>query len=429
MKKTKTIYIDTLIYDYSLIEEKLTKLAAEGWHLEKVGPLGWKFRRGEPKQVSYAVTYAPSASAFNSRPTEAEEDLSDLCAQAGWVRVATQAQMHIYRNEDPGATPLETDDAEKLRNIGKSMMKHFFPTEALVVVVFLLQFFMHMNTLNSWPGRTLSSPMMISTLVMSLFVAVIHVILTVNDILWLRRARRDVAEGEPIPVNRFYRRFRFVVWAFLLGYLLCLLGSEGTGFLGWVLVTSAAVLLTTAGALSLCKKLNAPRWVNMVVPAGLCVLVIAVLGTMLFFSIDCSLEELPTDTDTPLTLQQLTGETDTEREVLEEHSSILSAYGRYWEKGADDARLSYTIVDVKCPLFYDMLLNEQEAEFMQTANFLADMNVSEVAVRFDAEYGRHYVSDLGDYWLICWDNRIVYLKASWELTEAQTAVLAEALKP
>ena len=158
MKDVKYIAFDAPLYDYQTIEEKLTQLAAEGWHPEKVGNLLWKFRRGEPKAVRYAVIYAPSASAFNSRPTEEEEDLTDLCAQAGWVRVANQAQRHIYRNDDPNATPLETDEHERLKNIRKTMRKHFFPMEVLMIFLFLMQFFMHCITMTRYPGRTLSSP-------------------------------------------------------------------------------------------------------------------------------------------------------------------------------------------------------------------------------------------------------------------------------
>ncbi|MBR5294729.1 MAG: DUF2812 domain-containing protein, partial [Oscillospiraceae bacterium] len=272
MKNTKYMVIDAQLYDYAYVEEKLTRLAAEGWHLETVGNMLWKFRRGEPKAVRYAVTFAPSASAFNSRPTEEEEDLTDLCAQAGWVRVAAQAQRHIYRNSDPNATPLETDEAERLKNIRRTMKKHFFPQEFLLIAIFVMQFFMHYSTMTRSPARTLSSPMMISTLAISLFVAAIHAFLALNGHLWLRRARRAVDSGEEIPVNRFYRRFRWVVWIFLILYLLCLFWSVGAIFLTWVVVTSAVILGVTCGGIALGKKLNAPKWVNMVVPAGLCAL-------------------------------------------------------------------------------------------------------------------------------------------------------------
>ena len=205
----------------------------------------------------------------------------------------------------------------------------------------------------------------------------------------------------------------------------------GFGFLSWVIVTSAAVLFVTAGGISLCKRLNAPKWVNMVVPAGLCAAVIAVLIPLLIFGMDREMNgELPPAENLPLTLSQLTGETDTERFILEESSSFLASYVRCWDTGAEDVRLYYTIIDVKCPLFYNMLLNEQEQILLNAVAFVADGTMIPVlAERFDAEYARHAPDTLGDRWLICWDSRIVYLKTSWELTEEQLTTIANTLKP
>ena len=430
MKNTKYMVIDAQLYDYAYVEEKLTRLAAEGWHLESVGNMLWKFRRGEPKAVRYAVTFAPSASVYNSRPTEEEEDLADLCAQAGWVRVAAQAQRHIYRNADPNATPLETDEAERLKNIRRTMKKHFFPTEILMVAIFLMQFFMHYSTMTRSPARTLSSPMMISTLGISLFVVAIHAFLALNGLLWLHRAKRAVESGEDIPVNRFYRRFRWVVWIFLILYLLCLFWSVGAIFLTWVIVTSAVILGVTWGGIALGKTLNAPKWVNMVVPAGLCALAVMILMPILVLSMDLSGGELHQAESLPVTLTQLTGETGTERFVMEESSSFLCSYGRYWDTGADDVRIAYTIVDVKCPLFYDMLLNEQELQFLMGAGgYVADPEVAAHAELLEAEYARHAMNGLGDRWLICWDSRIVHLRAGWELTNEQLQIIQDSLMP
>ena len=429
MKNTKYMVIDAQLYDYAYVEEKLTRMAAEGWHLETVGNMLWKFRRGEPKAVRYAVTFAPSASVYNSRPTEEEEDLADLCAQAGWVRVAAQAQRHIYRNSDPSATPLETDEAERLKNIRRTMKKHFFPTEILLVAIFLMQFFMHYITMTRSPARTLSSPMMLSTLAISLFVAAIHGFLALNGLLWLRRAKLAVDSGEEIPVNRFYRRFRWVVWGVLILYLLCLFWSVGASFLVWVIVTSAVILGVTCGGIALGKTLNAPKWVNMVVPAGLCALAVMILMPILVLSMDLGGGELHQAESLPVTLTQLTGETGTERFVMEESSSFLCSYGRYWDTGADDVRITYTIVDVKCPLFYDMLLNEQEQQFMQSSlNTYLPID-GELREQFGAEYVRHSQNSTGDRWFICWDSRIVLLRAGWELTNEQLQIIQDSLMP
>ena len=427
MKNTKYMLIDALIYDYAYLEEKLTRLAAEGWHLEKVGTMLWKFRRGEPRAVRYAVTYAPSASAFNSRPTEEEEDLTDLCAQAGWVRVANQAQRHIYRNDDPNATPLETDEAERLKNIRRTMKKHFFPTEILMVAIFVMQFFMHYSTMTRSPARTLSSVTMVSAPAMSLFVAAVHGILTINGLLWLSRARRAVDIGEPVPENRFYRRLQPILWTVLLGYLVCLLLTAGLAFFGWVIFTSAAMLLVVTATIELCKRLNAPRWVNIAAPMILGCITISVLAPMLIFSTET--DGPPPAEELPVTLTQLTGETGTERLVMEEDSTFLCSYGRYWDTGADDVRITYTIVDVKCPLFYDMLLNEQEQQFMQSSMYSYLPIEGELRDQFEAEYVRHSRNNTGDRWLICWDDRIVNLRASWELTGEQLQTIRDSLMP
>ena len=93
------------------------------------------------------------------------------------------------------------------------------------------------------------------------------------------------------------------------------------------------------------------------------------------------------------------------------------------------ARIAYTIVDVKCPLFYDMLLNEQEQQFMQSSLYSYLPIEGELRDQFGAEYVRHSMNNTGDRWLICWDDRIVSLRASWELTEEQIDIIVEQLKP
>ena len=44
-------------YDRTGIESYLQKQAKKGWHLEKVGPMFWKFRRGISETVRYCVVY------------------------------------------------------------------------------------------------------------------------------------------------------------------------------------------------------------------------------------------------------------------------------------------------------------------------------------------------------------------------------------
>lgn len=431
MKDTKYIFMDTACFDYHRLQEKLTRLAASGWHLEKPGNFTWKFRRGEPKAVRYEIIFSPAASAFNSRPTEAEEDLADLCAQAGWERVGTLAQLQVFRNENPNATPLETDEEQKLQNIQRTMRKHFLPQQVLMIVLFLLQFLMHGSTALMHPTRTLSSGLMVTTLVMLLWVVATYAVLLISSLLWLRKARLAVDAGQTIPHYHFYRRFRWVIWGMLVVYLLMLLLTVEPLFTLWVLVISALLIGTTFAMIALCKHMNAPRWVNIAVPVAVGSLVMMGATFVLIMTMDnLSLGlDLPTDVPLPLTLTQLTGETGTERTTLEAQSSPLVSYARCWDEGSEE-RISYTIVDIHCPLFYDMILNEQEQSFRQIAGWLPDATIT-YGNRdlFDAEYIRRCISGGYDRWFICWDDRVVSLKTSWELTEEQLALLVDALKP
>ena len=55
MKETKYILSNNDIFAYHHLQDKLTRYAAQGWHLEKISNLYMKFRRGEPKTVRYEV--------------------------------------------------------------------------------------------------------------------------------------------------------------------------------------------------------------------------------------------------------------------------------------------------------------------------------------------------------------------------------------
>jgi hypothetical protein len=67
---------------------------------------------------------------------------------------------------------------------------------------------------------------------------------------------------------------------------------------------------------------------------------------------------------------------------------------------------------------------------MQGGGWLPEESVPlELRHLFGAEYIRHCITNTHDRWLICWDDRIVALRASWQLSEEQLSTVAEILKP
>ena len=436
MKQRKYELFDTALYDYQYIQSHLTEMAAKGWRLDMISTLGfWRYRRSEPAHVRYEVTYAPSGSAYNSRPTVQEEILSDLCAEAGWVKVAALAQLHIYCNENPDATPLETDEPARIRNIRQSMKKSFVREQVLLIVLFLIQLHMQVSTLLRWPTRTLTSPLSAGNVLMIGCVALLFSVNLAAYFIWIRRAEKAVDAGLPCPGSSFYRKFRYVLWAFILAYIMILLCSAQLWFVGGALAIGFGNVLVTRGVMELCKKKGAPKWANIAIPFVVSVVLTAVPLTLLILSADSlslDLTDAPAAEEAPLALRDFGLSEDRQTpEVMDSTDSFLGSYRRYWDETADgETRLRYTVTDMDLDPLYDLCQKEQEQDFMEQADWASNgeiiLNQGQL---WGAEYARHAPGDHNDRWLICWENRIVELYTSWPLTEEQIQIAAELLRP
>ena len=184
------------LYDYQGVERHLEKMEARGWRLERTGTL-WKYRRVEPRQVHYAVTYVPEASDFNPAPTKGQEELRELCAAAGWEKVGDWFQMQIFRSEQPDPQPLETEDAVRLAVLRRAGRKNFVPSGILLVALALLMMVMQISTLLGDPVRTLSQTSRMLPILLWLLVGLSVAGNLLDYALWLRRSERSVAQGGP----------------------------------------------------------------------------------------------------------------------------------------------------------------------------------------------------------------------------------------
>lgn len=133
MRQTKRVMTQFCFYDRTGIEKMLEKQAAKGWMLESIGQLSWNYRRTEPKQVHFAVTYYPNASMFDPYPTVGEELYQEFVSHSGWRFVASNAQLQIFCSEAENPVPIETDPMVELQNIHKAVKKSFLPGYYLMI--------------------------------------------------------------------------------------------------------------------------------------------------------------------------------------------------------------------------------------------------------------------------------------------------------
>lgn len=231
MKNVKYYFWDYLLYDFAGVERRLSELAAQGWYLDKIGAMWWKFKRGEPKAVTYAVTYIPEASEFNASPTEGQRELEAYCEEAGWKKAADWFQMQIYSTEQPSPLPIETDEELRLATIHKAMRKNYLPSSVLMAVIGVILLLMQGSNLLSPPsyaGVSLKATYLFGVLDAVLLLMMSGVNLA-GYYIWYRTSGQQISRGGGCARVFFYRKFNKAALALLMVLMVCWIGGMLAG--------------------------------------------------------------------------------------------------------------------------------------------------------------------------------------------------------
>ena len=158
MKNTKRRIEPLSFFDHTGISGHLERMAAKGWMIEKIINTGWVYRRIEPKNIHFAVSYFPKASEFDPEPSEEQKMFHDFCAHTGWQLACTSAQLQIFYNERENPIPIETDPELELQAIHASAKKGFIPQYIALLAIALLNGAMWISNLLGDPIDLLSPP-------------------------------------------------------------------------------------------------------------------------------------------------------------------------------------------------------------------------------------------------------------------------------
>ena len=470
MKDIKYRWNTLCIYDYRGVEDHLAAMAAQGWRLERAGNSVWKYRRAQPAQVRYAVTYSAGASQFNPGPTEGQESLEELCNAAGWEKVSDWFQMQIFSTEDPAAVPLETDEELRLENIHRSMRKNFLPANIVLLLFGLLMSWSFLGTLFTKPLRIFQRSASLLSGPLFVLVALLEICTLCHYYGWRKKSRRSIEDGGPCaPINtRAYQRLNAVslilVGLFVSVWLLTELVNGGKGHALFFTVYMALFALLVAlihGTTALMRRLKAPKEANMAATLAVdVILAFAMIGGLVFCAIrfdwftngsgetytyqNIQFDVHPRE-DLPLTLTDLTGEAyrHDRREKRTEGSFFLPerSYREYAFQNAEEEdgwpgslRLSYTIYEPRARWLYealteDLLADDDDPDIPEFSKVYRQEDPAPWGA--EAAYQQYYRQDgkATDNWILCWPGRVVGLSLDWPPTEGQKALIAARLGP
>lgn len=266
---TKKFEMTFLPYDYEGIEKELSEKSSQGWQLVKTGEYYWTFTQGECNEFQYNVTYLPNASEYHSEDTDHQITLDEYCTNAGWERVCNYKKIQIYRNRDPLAVPIDTDEAQKLQMIHKAIKRWMlFPTEMFtlflaVLLISVCRIFFKRN-----------DPMtfgMVRILVFLIVTIVEEIVRIGNYYFWYVRSKKKIAvNGKCCSTERADKIEKigtvaycvFVVWDVLFFQI-----KTMQGFSDMLLILGGVIFyqIHAVWIRKLCRYIGCPAIVNRIV--------------------------------------------------------------------------------------------------------------------------------------------------------------------
>lgn len=290
MKNTKRLMLMNYSY-YKEIEKKLELYAKKGLVLEKMGPYFWTFKKTEPQNLKYTVTYFAEGSVFNPHPTDNQQTYFDYAKAAGWDFVCEYNQMQIFCSSLENPPEFETDEKEKLENIHKCMKKSFVASQLFMLVVFALNLFLRLTRLKRNPTDFLSSNVDLAALLMFFSIILYSSYTLINYFMWYNKSKKSVAMGCSI-IENFNKTQRY----FDIGYLIFLFSLVGYMFIHLSTNTAFGIIALSVaqlplfalvfwGSITLLKRRKISANANKIISTSLLILTGVLYLGFIFYSI------------------------------------------------------------------------------------------------------------------------------------------------
>lgn len=265
---TKKFMMSFLPYNYEGIEKVLSEKSSQGWQLVKAGELYWTFVQGECNEFQYNVTYVPSASEYRADDTEHQIVLDNYCANAGWERVCNYRKIQIYRNRDPLAVPIDTDEEQKLKMIHLAVKKWLLLPAWILIILFAV---LLVSVIFTFFKRNDTMTFEIVKMVLCLMVFLISKGVDVlNYYLWYFKSKKSIAttgkccsakRADLIQNINMILLFIFVVWDC---FFLDIKTEQDFSEMIFIIIVVVFYRLHVTWIKKLCKYIGWPQMVNRV---------------------------------------------------------------------------------------------------------------------------------------------------------------------
>ena len=436
-------------YDHTGIEKHLADMARKGWMIEQISNYYWTYRKIEPQELKFTVTYFPKANDFDPAPSEAQQTLMDFCADTGWELACTWFQMQIFYNTADNPTPINTDPALEVDTIHRACKAQYLRSYKILSVIGLIGSFFFVSSLISDTLRLIASPsdLMTGTIFLALFLLCTRELIAYYT--WHRKAKR-AAEHEMFLDTPSTAAFQKTVLAILLPFVMYWLVNLAFGrdpLMAWIAVMVLSAIFGTTVLVNavkrLLKKKGASSGVNKILTTISSfviafILMSVVISAGVYISKGIPKEELLYGGDIPLKVEDLMSvdysdyiiEHSPDESLLLTRLEIDQRHGFDDEASPEIPELNYEIYIVKVPELYGFCENQMKRLIVLSASWNGEL-VEGDGASWGADRAYRLVMDDGtekDVYLLCYADRLVRIEFNWTPTQDQMSIVGRQLK-
>ena len=454
-RKRRLEYIS--FYNHTGLERHFEQMARKGWMIESISNFFWVYRRIEPQEMHFCVSYYPRASDFDPSPSEEQQTFHDFCAHTGWKLACTWFQMQVFYNEQSSPIPLDTDPVMEVDVLHRACKKNFLPSHYLLLALGLLMGIQFIGEVCVAPIGVLSNASRLVTGVAYLCMLAISTTELATYFIWHRKAKQDALDGtfvETPSTTKFQIGIMAVLMAAVVLWLVNLFTADDP-MLAWVAAVMLfglfGVMLLVNGIKQGLKRIKASRGLNLFLTLAACfILPTALIGAVIHAGISANRNGL-FDRDPaamehiPLSVSDFM-ETDQEKYIQTNRNNrtflvgqqTVQIYPDWKQEGFGELpSIDYTVTTVNIPALYGWCKEQVYWEMDESRDSEIPSGHRNVLKQQDpapwgaAEAYRVYNEE--GWWLnrylICYEESIIELRFDWEPTAADMAIAAEKLKP
>ena len=430
-------------YNVTGMKLHLEKMARNGWLIDHINNNFWCYKKVEPMDITFTVSYFAKASDFDPEKSAGQETFEEMAAHDGWKLMVENAKLQIYANEDKDATPIYTDAESEVTAIIKSS-KSFILTSILLFAVVALNLINLHSNLQSNAVRALADNTIIFVLFGVLILLLNMLIVIIRYYIWKHKALKAIEDDEFIPTAKsdFSFQTQIVVIALFIMISGFITSGNYTGVIVMVYMFFGIMIMHSLidAFKNLLKKKKVDKDANLFFTVLVDILLAtALVGGLTYYSFNIDMND-PVNSDEALisTGDFIDGESREMR--IDYKESVFMRYNQAYAYGIINETFSYKVVDVKMESLEDYALEkmlhsyddygltyDEEGRPIRGGNYQFE-EIDASMFKADKAYQLWAYGEVRDEYLIKYGNRLVNVDFSWEIDEADIDKIIETFK-